>query len=90
MSIDAAIVRDAAGLLELLSTELDAMRNELEELGARLCADPAVVRGHMAELQALDEIGQRSACLAAILRAPDMVEASRSVRLEGLAARLQG
>ena len=89
MTVDALIVRDAAGLLDLLSTELDAMRNELEELGARLCGDPAIVRGHMAELQVLDEIGQRSACLAAILRAPDMLEASRSVRLDGLAARLR-
>ena len=89
MSSTARIVRQPPGLLALLSTELDAMRNELEELGARLCGDPAIVRGHMAELQALDEIGQRSACLAAILRAPDMLEASRSVRLDGLAARLR-
>lgn len=80
--------RDDARLLGLLADELDALRGELERLGVTLCADPAVAREHMAALQSLDQIGQRQAAVAAILRAPDRAEAARNVRLEALAGRL--
>ena len=77
-----------ARLLTLLADELDALRAELEGLGVALCADPAVARGHMAALQSLDQIGQRQAAIADVLRASDRVEAVRGVRLEALAQRL--
>lgn len=80
--------RDDARLLALLADELDALRSELEGLGVSLCADPVVARGHMAALQSLDQIGQRQAAVADILRAPDRVEAARDVRLEAMARRL--
>lgn len=80
--------RKDARLLDLLADELDALRGELERLGVALCADPAVARGHMAALQSLDQIGQRQAAIAEILRAPDRAKAARDVRLEAMARRL--
>ncbi len=75
-------------LIASLAAELEAMRAELEELGAVLCGDVDVVRRHMVALQALDELGQRAAAIADVLRADDRVNAVRLVPLAGLAARL--
>lgn len=71
----------------LVADELDRVRVALEELGMRLCADPAVVRDHMVVLQGLDEIAQRNENLARTLRAKDMVSEAAGITLDSLKGR---
>lgn len=79
---------DENRILGLLADELDASRAALEQLGMALCGNPAVAAGHIAELQSLDDIGQRQAAIAAILRAPDIRAAANNVTLESICRRL--
>lgn len=71
----------------LVADELDRVRVALEELGMRLCADPAIVRDHMVVLQGLDEIAQRNENLARTLRARDMVSEAAGITLDSLKGR---
>ncbi len=72
----------------MLADELDAAQAQLEGLGMKLCADPAVARAHMQELQAIDYVGQRCGSVAAILRSDDMHAASHAATLESITDRL--
>lgn len=73
----------------LIADELDRVRLVLEEMGVQLCADPMVVRSHLAALQQIDELCQRHENLARILRADDMAVEAAGVTLESLRLRLQ-
>lgn len=73
----------------LIAEELDRVRLVLEEMGVQLCADPAVVRSHLAALQRIDELCQRHENLARILRADDMAAEAAGVTLESLRLRLK-
>lgn len=73
----------------LIAEELDRAREVLEEMGVQLCADPAVVRSHLAALQQIDELCQRHENLARILRADDMATEAAGVTLDSLRQRLQ-
>jgi len=73
----------------IIADELDRVRLVLEEMGVELCADPAVVRSHLAALQRIDELCQRHENLARILRADDMAAEAAGVTLESLRLRLQ-
>ncbi|TZG26195.1 hypothetical protein [Sphingomonas montanisoli] len=75
-------------LLSMLADELDAARAELEQLGVRLCSNPATARAHVHDLQSLDHVGQRCTSVAAILRSDDLQAASRDARLESITGRL--
>lgn len=79
---------DESRILGLLADELDAARATLERLGIALCGNPAVAGQHIHELQALDDIGQRQAAIAAILRAPDIGAAATGATLESICRRL--
>lgn len=76
-------------LLSMLADELDAARIQLEELGMKLCGNPAVAKSHMTELQALDYVCQRQASVAAIIRSDDMHAASHAATLESITGRLE-
>jgi len=75
-------------LLSMLAEELDAAREQLEDLGMKLCCSPEVARNHMNELQSIDYVGQRCASVAAILRSDDMHAASHAATLESITGRL--
>ena len=79
---------DLSPLLLALADELDAARHDLEALAATLCADPAIALHHLGALQTIDEVGQRQAATAAILRAPDPLAAAAIVPLEAVRCRL--
>ncbi len=61
--------------LAIVARELSALAAEIEDVGAGLCADPAVIVAHMTLLQAIDLIGQRQRALADLLRAADFGDA---------------
>jgi hypothetical protein len=68
---------------------LDGLGLEIESLGGQLCADPAFVAGHVAELQAIDRIAQYQHALARVLRAECIASAIELIGIEELAARLR-
>ena len=72
-----------------IADELDCMRQEIERLGELLCCDPALVTGHMNNLQALDMIDQQQLALAAVLRADNPQAAIAHTPLEQLRERLE-
>ena len=76
-------------LLNMLADELDAARAQLETLGVALIGDPLFALRHVMDLQALDHVGQRCACIAAILRADDRFAAGHAASLEAIPARLR-
>ncbi len=55
-------LREAARILAELAAQVEA-------LGARLCADPAVISRHLTELQVIDLIAQKQMHLAELLLA---------------------
>lgn len=79
---------DEHRILALLADELDASRLALEQLGITLCGNPIIAAEHMSELQSLDDIGQRQAAIATILRAPDIQAAANRATLESICRRL--
>lgn len=72
-----------------IAEELDLLHRDVEQVGAALCADPALAREHMALLQRLDEIGQRHHHLATVLRAADPEAAVNGIGLDRLAGRFR-
>jgi hypothetical protein len=68
---------------------LHELCEEIELLGARLCADPLLVASHMADLQAIDAIAQKQRWLSEVLRADCPVSAIERIGVEDLKARLQ-
>lgn len=72
-----------------MAAELDQMREDMEEIGVQLCLDEEVMLRCMSHLQRLDEMGQRSNWLAALLRAEDPVDVIPEITLQSLADRLK-
>lgn len=72
-----------------IADELDQLREDLEEIGVQLCLDEEVMLRCMSYLQRLDEMGQRSNWLAAIVRAEDPTEVIPDITLQTLADRLR-
>lgn len=72
-----------------IADELDQLREDLEEIGVQLCLDEEVMLRCMSYLQRLDEMGQRSNWLAAIVRAEDPGEVISDITLQSLAERLK-
>ncbi|MCX7283776.1 MAG: hypothetical protein NTX28_06995, partial [Novosphingobium sp.] len=66
----------AATLLEL--------SEQVEALGSRLCADPALVANHAHEMQLFDLVSQMHKELAALLEADCPACAARNVQLDAL------
>lgn len=77
--------RHLSGIAEIL---LD-LAAEVEALGGRLCADPALVENHAQEMQAFDLVAQMQQELAALLTAECPACAADKVRLDSLRDRLQ-
>lgn len=77
------------GLRGKIADELDQLREDLEEIGVQLCLDEEVMLRCMSYLQRLDEMGQRSNWLAAIVRAEDPAEIIPDITLQALADRLK-
>ena len=68
---------------------LGELSNEIEELGARLCSDPAIAALHMTDLQAVDLIAQKQRSIADLIRAECLVSAVESIGVESLKHRLR-
>lgn len=68
---------------------LGELSEEIETLGVRLCCNPAVAREHMADLQAIDLIGQKQRWLADLLRAECPVSAVEAINVEMLQRRMR-
>lgn len=83
MSALPAIV-DLAAVAEILGE----LGNEVEQLGVRLCQDPAVAARHIEALQAFDLIAQKQRGLASLLRADCPVSALAALGLDELKLRL--
>lgn len=71
-----------------MARELDRLREDMENLGVQLCLDEEVMVRCMPHLQRLDEMGQRSLWLAALLRADDPLKIISEITLQSLADRL--
>lgn len=54
-----------------LAAQLDDLGHALEKLGETLCADPAVIAGHIGALQEIDRIAQMQFAIAAVISASD-------------------
>ena len=76
-------------LRDKIAAELDQLREDMEEIGVQLCLDEEVMLRCMSYLQRLDEMGQRSNWLAALLRAEDPEEVIPDITLQSLAERLK-
>ena len=74
-------LKAAAGILAELSVQV-------EELGARLCSDPAIMAGHITELQAIDLIAQKQMHLADLLVADCPHDAVEAMRIEEVKHRI--
>lgn len=74
--------------LQAAADVLAEVSAELEQLGARLCADPAIVQRHMEQLQAIDLIAQKQRSLASVLRAECAANAIDAIGVEELRSRL--
>lgn len=59
----------------IIARELHALAVAIEDIGAGLCADPAVIAAHIALLQSIDLIAQRQRALADLMRADDFTDA---------------
>ena len=76
-------------LRDKIAAELDQLREDMEEIGVQLCLDEEVMLRCMSYLQRLDEMGQRSNWLAALLfpccccsPATNMVSTAKSLAAE--------
>lgn len=74
-------LKAAAGILAELAAQVEA-------LGERLCADPAIIAGHMTELQAIDLIAQKQLHLAELLVAECPHAAVEAMRIEEVKRRI--
>lgn len=67
---------------------LSELAEQIELLGARLCADPLLAAGHMEDLQAIDSIAQKQRWLSEVLSAECPVSAIERIGVEELKTRL--
>jgi len=74
-------LKAAAGILAELAAQVEA-------LGSRLCADPAIIAGHITELQAIDLIAQKQLHLAELLVAECPHAAVEAMRIEEVKKRI--
>ena len=72
-----------------IAAELDQLREDMEEIGVQLCLDEEIMQRCVSYLQRLDEMGQRSNWLAALVRADDPHEVIPDITLQSLADRLK-
>lgn len=72
-----------------IAAELDQLREDMEEIGVQLCLDEEIMQRCISYLQRLDEMGQRSNWLAALVRADDPHEVIPDITLQSLAERLR-
>tara|TARA_R110000782_G_scaffold49622_2_gene107917 strand:+ start:50964 stop:51245 length:282 start_codon:yes stop_codon:yes gene_type:complete len=79
----------ALSLRDKIAAELDQLREDLEDIGVQLCLDEEVMLRCMTYLQRLDEMGQRSNWLAALVRAENPHEVIPDITLQSLAERLR-
>ena len=79
----------ALALRDKIAAELDQLREDMEEIGVQLCLDEEIMHRCMTYLQRLDEMGQRSNWLAALLRAENPHEVIPDITLQSLAERLR-
>lgn len=75
--------------LAAVADVLTELSDDIEMLGAVLCADPLLARQHMRELQAIDLFAQKQRALAALLQADCPVSALSSIGLDDLKRQLQ-
>lgn len=61
--------------LDIVARELAAIANDIETIGAQLCADDAVVAAHGTLLQSIDVISQRQMAIARLVVADDFYAA---------------
>ena|GEM_PF-2874275 len=76
-------------LRDKIAAELDQLREDMEEIGVQLCLDEEIMMRCMSYLQRLDEMGQRSNWLAALVRADNPREVLPDITLQSLAERLR-
>ncbi|MEP6868581.1 MAG: hypothetical protein ABJA20_08690 [Novosphingobium sp.] len=67
---------------------LEELSHEIEQLGARLCSDPAIIGAHIMSLQAIDLIAQKQQGLAELLRAECATTGIAAIGVEELQCRL--
>ena len=77
------------GLAAKVAAELDQIWHDLEDIGVSLCCDQAMVQRNIAQLQRLDELGQRSRWLARLISAEDPQRLISEITLQSLAVRLR-
>lgn len=78
----------AHDLRDKIAAELDQLREDMEEIGVQLCLDEEIMMRCMSYLQRLDEMGQRSNWLAALVRSDNPGEILPDITLQSLAERL--
>ena len=79
-----------AAHLTTVSDVLVELACEIEDLGERLCVDPAIITNHVTQLQAIDLIAQKQRWLATMLRADCPLSAVDTIGVEALRARFRG
>jgi hypothetical protein len=84
---EAAIPTEDALRLRL-AEELDYARRMLTSMGDELASDVVIVGRHLAELQAIDIVGQMLGHIAAVIRSSDPPGAVDAIGMTALKARL--
>ncbi len=74
--------------IQRISRVLDELSGEVEGLGSRLCANPAIMQAHMEDLQAIDLFAQKLHSLSRLLDADCPVTAAHALHLDELRQRL--
>jgi len=78
-----------AAHLTTVADVLVELAGEIEDLGERLCVDPAIIANHVTQLQAIDLIAQKQRWLATMLRADCPLSAVDTIGVEALRARFR-
>lgn len=78
-----------AAHLTTVSDVLVELAAEIEDLGAGLCCDPAVITNHVTKLQAIDLIAQKQRWLATMLRADCPLSAVDTIGVDSLRQRFR-
>ncbi|MHA7818894.1 MAG: hypothetical protein ACX930_04530 [Erythrobacter sp.] len=71
-------------MMKAAASALVAMAGHADELGAELCANPAVVEEHLTALQTIDRLAQHLTQIAIVISADDPVSAIDDVLLTEL------
>lgn len=87
--VDPASQERIAAHLITVADVLIELASEIEELGARLCTDPAIITRHIAQLQSIDLIAQKQRWLATMLHADCPMSAVDTIGVEALKERFR-